>query len=65
MGGGRMNQFDLIPGAALADGFLLPFTQAWPEDIPNYWRYAQTFGTQATAPSPWRPDPPFPICCTW
>ncbi|MBK9095784.1 MAG: hypothetical protein IPM84_24145 [Anaerolineae bacterium] len=43
MGGGRMNQFDLIPGAALADGFLLPFTQAWPEDIPNYWRYAQTF----------------------
>jgi len=43
MGGGRMNQFDLIPGAALADGFLLPFTQAWPDDIPNYWRYAQTF----------------------
>lgn len=43
MGGGRMNQFDLIPDAALADGFLLPFTQAWPEDIPNYWRYAQTF----------------------
>ncbi len=43
MGGGRMNQFDLIADAALADGFLLPFTQAWPEDIPNYWRYAQTF----------------------
>lgn len=43
MGGGRMNQFDLIPDAALADGLLLPFTQTWPEDIPNYWRYAQAF----------------------
>ena len=40
--GGKMNQFDLIPGGTL-NGDYLSYTQLGPTDIPNYWTYANNF----------------------
>jgi phospholipase C len=39
---GRMNQFNLLPGAQ-QDGKDVADSQYRQSDIPNYWRYAQTF----------------------
>jgi phospholipase C len=43
MNGGTMNGFDLIPGANV-NGDLLPYSQYYEQDIPNYFQYARTFG---------------------
>jgi phospholipase C len=40
--GGKMNQFDLIPGGTL-NGDYLSYTQLGQADIPNYWTYASNF----------------------
>lgn len=40
--GGRMNQFDLLPGAKQL-GRDVANSQFWQADIPNYWRYAKRF----------------------
>lgn len=39
---GRMNQFDLLPGA-IQDGRDIADSQLYPADIPNYYRYAHHF----------------------
>ena len=40
--GGRMDGFDLLPGA-VQNGQDIAMSQAQESDIPNYWKYAQTF----------------------
>lgn len=40
--GGKMNQFDLIPGGNL-NGDYLSYSQLGQTDIPNYWTYASNF----------------------
>lgn len=42
---GRMNQFDLLPGA-LQDGRDIATSQYQASDIPYYWQYARTFTLQ-------------------
>lgn len=39
---GRMDRFDQLPGAQQA-GRDIADTQNYPQDVPNYWRYAQHF----------------------
>ena len=39
---GKMDQFDLLPGA-LQFGKDVADSQYYPQDIPNYWKYAQRF----------------------
>ena len=43
MHNGRMDQFDLVATAIGPGGQILPMTQFLAADLPNYWRYAQTF----------------------
>lgn len=40
--GGKMNQFDLIPGGN-QNGDYLSYSQMGQTDLPNYWTYAQNF----------------------
>jgi phospholipase C len=40
--GGKMDRFDLLPGASL-NGDLLAFTQLTQQDLPNYFTYANNF----------------------
>jgi phospholipase C len=40
--GGKMNQFDLIPGGN-ENGDYLSYSQMGQADLPNYWTYAQDF----------------------
>jgi len=40
--GGKMNQFDLIPGGN-QDGDYLSYSQMGQADLPNYWTYATNF----------------------
>lgn len=40
--GGKMDGFDLLLGGNKNNDFIA-FTQMWQQDIPNYWKYAQTF----------------------
>ncbi|HEY8686359.1 MAG TPA: alkaline phosphatase family protein [Chloroflexota bacterium] len=40
--GGKMNGFDKLQGA-IQDGQDIALSQLYQSDIPNYWRYAQTF----------------------
>lgn len=42
--GGRLNGWDRERGAIAPDGTVLSLTQMLPEDIPNYWAYAQRYG---------------------
>jgi phospholipase C len=43
MNKGKMNRFDLIPGAYSDDGFLQSLSQQNEQTIPNYWSYASHF----------------------